>query len=358
MKGGKEQDKMAYRRWLRVVALFSFLAPSVGAVSFPEDVNLVSAVPLSQIAVQLRFSKALVREPAEDVANYRIEPGVKVESADLNTRTNVVLLFTTPLKVGAVYTLTVQCVRTVVQEAAISLAPTTEITFGVGDAVTFSGGPQDTFLIADAKNKKTRNYNAGGETFLRCTPGGDVFFVAFDLFDAFDALGITRGDQILKASISLYAEPGDIGEPQDIIIRRVLLPWREGRQKSQKAEENDLTYSSALHKNFPWNKPPAQAMLEGINGNEESDYNGSEDVAHRIDGMATIRGTAGRYVWEGALVTAACRFWVENPDYNYGYLFALRDGTAALQFSSKEHPDENRRPLLRIQYRTAVESEN
>ena len=129
-------------------------------------------------------------------------------------------------------------------------------------------------------------------------------------------------------------------------------PGEEGRGVSERAEDNELTYNSALHRNLPWNRPPAQAMLSGIDGDTESDYNGSEDVAHRIDGTCEIQGAGKRYTFKSDLLTDAVRFWVANPDYNYGYLFALQDGSVPIVFSSKESDDENRRPVLKIRYRT------
>ena len=125
-----------------------------------------------------------------------------------------------------------------------------EITFGEGKEVTFSGALRDTSLIVDLQ-KKLRNYNAGGEDFLLCTSIGGVFFVAFDIMDAFEDLGIRQETSILNASISLYAESGGNNTPQQTIIRRVLLPWHEGSQKSQPAKENELTYNSAMHQKFP-----------------------------------------------------------------------------------------------------------
>ena len=53
-------------------------------------------------------------------------------------------------------------------------------------------------------------------------------------------------------------------------------------------------------------------------------------------------------------MTDAFRFWLANPDYNYGYLFAQRDGAGSVRFTSKEHPDETRRPVLTIRYATRV----
>ena len=58
------------------------------------------------------------------------------------------------------------------------------------------------------------------------------------------------------------------------------------------------------------------------------------------------------------MITDAVRFWVKNPDYNYGYLFALRDGNAEITFASKEVLDENLRPVLTIRYQTQVAEED
>ena len=352
------ESKMSNRQRL-LITVFIFLASCTFgrgiSVTLADTPRLISATPLSQTAIQLRFDRSLDPKLAENVSNYRIEPRIEIEWATLDSRMDTVHLYTNPLEIGKRYTLIIEGIIDAKKEVAITLPETMEITFGEGQEVTFSGGLRDTTLIADPK-KKMRNYNAGGEEFLLCTPIGGVFFIAFDIMEAFEEIGITQGANILDASISVYAESVENDFHQQIIIRRALLPWYEGVQKSQPAKENDLTYNSAMHQNFPWNKPPAQAMLEGVNGEHPSDYNGSEDVAHRIDGLTEIRAAGTRYIWQGNLVTDAARFWLTYPDYSYGYLFALRDGTASVRFSSKEHPDEIRRPILTIQYRTQVEN--
>ena len=352
------ESKMSNRQRL-LITVFLFLAGSTFgrgiSVTLAEAPRFISAIPLSQTAVQLRFNQSLDSKLAENVSNYRIEPEIEVEWATLDSRMDIVHLYTSPLEINRKYTLKVEGVVDTKEEVFITLPETMEITFGEGQEVTFSGVTRDTTLIVHAQ-KKERNYNAGGEEFLLCTPIGGVFFIAFDIMETFEEIGITRESSILDASISLNAEAVGDDSPQQIIIRRVLLPWHEGVQKSQPAKENELTYNSAMHQSFPWNKPPAQAMLEGVNGGHPSDYNGSEDVAYRIDGLTEIGAAETRYIWQGDLVTDAARFWFANPDYSYGYLFALRDGTASVRFSSKEHPDETRRPVLTIRYRTQVEN--
>ena len=313
--------------------------------------RLTAVTPLSQIAIQLTFDAPLDPEFAKAAENYHITPEGEVEWVTLGAQSKKALLSTTPLEIGKTYAVTVKGVAETAHE--FTLPEIAEVTFGESDGATFSGVAKDTFFIVDPENKKARNYSAGGETFLRCTPEGSAAFIAFEIFDEFDEIGITDGSSILEATITLHAELVESKSPQTLIFRRVLLPWHEGTQKSQEAEKNDLTYNSSLHKNLPWNKPPAQAMLEGVDGDEPSDFNGSEDVAHRIDGTLTVE-ESGACLIRGELVTEAFRFWLENPDYNYGYLLALRDGGGTVQFASKEHPNPELRPGLKIRYKTAV----
>ena len=309
---------------------------------------------LSQTAIQLQFDdRKLPAETVEDPNNYRITPDAQIEHVLLDQRGNRVLLMTTPLKVEKIYRLTLPPKQTVFE---VMVPPVNEITFGAGDAVTFSGGLQDTTLLVN-KDRKTRNNNAGAEPHLLCDPTGSVFFLSFDMFDAFEDMGIREPTQVLEATINLHVQAYDTDAAQTVIFRRVLLPWREGRGTSDRAEDNELTYNSALHRNLPWNRAPAQAMLAGIDGDSESDYNGSEDVAHRIDGTCEIQGAGKRYTFKSELLTDAVGFWVANPDYNYGYLFALQDGSVPVVFASKEAPNENLRPMLKIRYRTQVEAE-
>ena len=306
---------------------------------------------LSQTAIQLRFDDGkLPAETVEDPNNYRITPDAQIEHVLLDQRGNRVLLMTTPLEVEKTYRLTLP--PNSQTEFMVIVPPVNEITFGAGNAVTFSGGLQDTTLLVN-KDRKTRNNNAGAEPTLITDPTGSVFFVAFDLFDAFEDMGIREPTQVLEATITLHVQQCETDVAQTVLFRRVLLPWKEGRgTSSNRAEDNELTYNSALHRNLPWNKPPAQAMLSGIDGDTESDYNGSEDVAHRIDGTCEIQGAGKRYEFKSELLTDAVRFWVANPDYNYGYLFALQDGSVPIVFSSKEATHENHRPLLTIRYHT------
>ena len=338
-----------YRSVTNKFPIFLFLLFCPVLVTKAADIpKLLKAIPLSQTAIQLQFDGQLQAETAEDLNNYQIAPDVQLEYALLDQRLNRVLLLTSPLEVEKTYHLTLPNSQT---EIVLILPSINEITFGASESVTFSGGLQDTSLIVN-KDRKTRNNNAGAEPTLVCNPTGSVFFVAFDLYDAFEDMGIREPTQVLEATISLHVQQCDTDTAQTVIFRRVLLPWREGRGISERAEDNELTYNSALHRNLPWNKPPAQAMLSGIDGDSESDYNGSEDVAHRIDGTCEIQEAEKRYTFKSELLTDAVRFWVANPDYNYGYLFALRDGSAPIVFSSKESDDENLRPILNIHYRT------
>ena len=340
---------MIYLRVINGLTIFlSLLFCHVLAANAADTPKLLKATPLSQTAIQLQFDGQLQAETAEDLSTYQIAPDVQLEYALLDQRLNRVLLITSPLEVEKTYHLTLPNIQTGI---VITLTPVNEITFGTGDSVTFSGGLQDTTLHVN-KDRKTRNNNAGAEPTLLCDPTRSVFFVAFDLFDAFEDMGIREPTQVLEATITLHVQQSNTDAAQTVLFRRVLIPWKEGRGTSNRAEDNELTYNSALHRNLPWNRPPAQAMLAGVDGDNESDYNGSEDVAHRIDGTSEIQGAGKRYTFKNELLTEAVRFWVANPDYNYGYLFALQDGNVPIVFDSKEATDENLRPVLTIRYQT------
>ena len=338
------------RSLIFLALLFCYIL-TVNAADTPK---LLKATPLSQTAIQLHFDAQLEAETAENLDNYRIAPDVQLEYALVDERLNRVLLLTSPLEIDKDYRLTLPNIQTGV---VITLPSINEITFGAGDTVTFSGGLQDTTLHVN-KDRKTRNNNAGAESTLLCNPTGSVFFVAFDLFDAFEDMGIREPAQVLEATITLHVQQCETDAAQTVLFRRVLLPWKEGRGTSTRAEDNELTYNSALHRNLPWNKRPAQAMLAGIDGDTESDYNGSEDVAHRIDGTSEIQGASKHYTIKSERLTDAVRFWVANPDYNYGYLFALQDGSIPIIFTSKEATEENLRPTLTIRYRTQPQVRN
>ena len=335
----------SYISLLCILFIFCFVSSSQQAEETP---ILLKVFPLSQTAIQLQYDGKLQQESAEDTSIYHITPEIIIDFVLLDDRLNRVMLFTSPLEIGTTYQLSIKNTQKAID---ITLPDENEITFGNGHSVTFSGGLQDTSLIVN-KDRKTRNNNSGAESALQCNHTGTVCFVAFDLFDAFEDMGIREPKQVLEATFSLHVEKSEVDSAQTVILRRVLLPWKEGRGKSDRAKEDELTYNSSLHRNLPWNKPPAQAMLAGIDGDTESDYNGSEDVAHRIDGSFDIQETGKRYTFKGELITDAVRFWVKNPDYNYGYLFALRDGNAPITFSSKEATDENLRPILTIRYKT------
>ena len=76
-----------------------------------------------------------------------------------------------------------------------------------------------------------------------------------------------------------------------------------------------------------------------------------------LTGEFKIKEQGKRYTFKSDLITDAVRFWVKNPDYNYGYLFALRDGITPIVFTSKESQDESLRPKLTIRYQTRTEDE-
>ena len=144
----------------RLTIFLSLLFFHVLVVNAADTPKLLKATPLSQTAIQLQFDAQLEAETAEDLANYQIAPDIQVEYALLDERLNRVLLLTSPLAVEKTYRLTLPNIQTGI---VITLPSVNEITFGTGNAVTFSGGLQDTTLHVN-KERKTRNNNAGCRT--------------------------------------------------------------------------------------------------------------------------------------------------------------------------------------------------
>ena len=123
--------------------VFFIVCNSAIHCAIAEIPKLVAATPLSQTAIQLQFDGQLQAETAEALDNYRIAPDVQLEYALLDQRLNRVLLLTSPLEIDKDYRLTLPNIQTGI---VVRLPSTNEITFGVGNSVTFSGGLQDTTL--------------------------------------------------------------------------------------------------------------------------------------------------------------------------------------------------------------------
>ena len=140
---------MSYRQ-RPLTTFFIVCAISIFGIGIQEtqadSPKLISAIPLSQTAFQLRFDRTLDPASAGNVSNYRIEPEIEIEWATLDSRTTVVHLFTSPLEIEKSYTLSVHGVVDPKKEVAITLPETMEITFGEGKEVTFSGALRDTSL--------------------------------------------------------------------------------------------------------------------------------------------------------------------------------------------------------------------
>ena len=69
------------------------------SVTLANTPRLTSATPLSQTAIQLRFDQTLDPKLAENLSNYRIEPRIEIEWATLDSRMNIVHLYTSPLEI-------------------------------------------------------------------------------------------------------------------------------------------------------------------------------------------------------------------------------------------------------------------
>jgi len=100
-------------------------AQAVLTVNIPAPPVLVSATPVPNLVVQVKFDKRLQASSAQNPANYEISGGVTVNSATLDASGTGVVLGTSAQADGTTYTLTVRDVREITGNNAVSPNPST-----------------------------------------------------------------------------------------------------------------------------------------------------------------------------------------------------------------------------------------
>ncbi|NNE76038.1 MAG: PKD domain-containing protein, partial [Pricia sp.] len=139
-----------------------FIGTGVSTDNSPPLVNTVKATSNSQVTVF--FSEYVSQATAETAANYTVDNGVNVISAELQSDNRTVILTTSSLSSGVDYTLTVSNVQNI---SGISVATDT-YTFSVFNEIRINaGGPEITLsgniFAAD-------QFNLGGASFSQSVP--------------------------------------------------------------------------------------------------------------------------------------------------------------------------------------------
>ncbi len=115
-------------------------------------------------------------------------------------------------------------------------------------------------------------------------------------------------------------------------------------------QDNDsVARINTAHPSSPWNVPGAGRLLGS--GTNVAEYNGTNDLAARVDATIAVDAVNEQIEFAGPLITDAFRFWFTNPGVDYGYAFrVLGNSTHELKCTSNEKGLGERGPVLQITY--------
>jgi DNA-binding beta-propeller fold protein YncE len=232
--------------------------------------------------------------------------------------------------------------------------------FTLGDRLTItlgsSGYENLTVPVLDASPIGPGLSNWGNDSawVYRTEGGQNPGLVRFEWQQAFQAAtGITLEDDLLEASFSMLPRDGDA---QAIEIRRVLQGWNDpaGRNDYNQNPTGGPTWNNHRHPNQPWNKAGAQAL--GSRGDRVADYDGTNDLAERVDALVTLPAINERVSFGGPLVSEAFRFWLTHRAQDYGYALRLVGSPGAAPsviFHGADNDLRQKGPVLSLTYRLA-----
>jgi len=180
-------------------------------------------------------------------------------------------------------------------------------------------------------------------------PRVNTGFLRFDWRDAFvQATGVTNAQAILDAQLSMH---GELGDAQVLELRRVLKPWSDpltGGDWNSSAT-GAPTWRDHAHPNGRWNQSGAARL--GSFGDAVADYNGTNDLASRVDATVMVGAVNEAVTCGGPLITEAYRFWFDHPGVDYGHALRLRStATQALKFERGESRLQEHAPTLTLTF--------
>ena len=180
--------------------------------------------------------------------------------------------------------------------------------------------------------------------------GGDYFFAGRTLqnsgsrrrglieFDvaSFLPAGATINSATLTLHASLVRTPGTV-----ISAHRLTREWKEGTTDANGNEGqgispvlgNDATWLHAVFNSVFWSGPGAAGDFNAV-----------------ASGTATILSVNAFYSWTG--LENDVRLWLANDGDNHGWLLLGDESrtATAVQFDSRSNPNDDSRPVLRIDY--------
>ncbi len=164
---------------------------------------------------------------------------------------------------------------------------------------------------------------------------------------AFDLSAIPKDSKV--ESVTLTLNMSKTGSSSEVIaLHRVLAAWGEG---SSNASLNEGAGTNAQTGDATW--------LHRFWGTNETWETPGGDFSSTTSSSQTI-GNEGSYTWESTeqLVTDV-QSWVDNPDINFGWTLIGNESKnrTAKRFDSKENPQEENRPILKVAFLTATKVE-
>ena len=160
----------------------------------------------------------------------------------------------------------------------------------------------------------------------------------------FDLSVLPDDAEVLSAELVLYlsrAAPG--APPSEMTLHRVLQPWGEGisnaagpEGQGALAEKGDATWFHSEYSTQLWSIPGGSFQIWP-------------------SAVTTVGSLSQDYVWPCTRqLLGEINTWLNVPEENSGWLLlGFEDGARnARRFHSREHPEVQTRPRLRLIYRT------
>ncbi len=325
----------------------------------PPTLTRVAITSLTRVDVW--FHEPVGRATAEDAGSWRIVrsdgTAMPVTAAQWGAKNGDRVTLTVALQPNTTYDVTPPPVT---DGAGNALVPASNRkALAVGDTATItlgSSGYQNlTIAVHDAgvvgPNLATWNHDSP-QLFIDNNGRPIKGFVRFEWRNAFAAAtGVGNAGDIVAAEFSLHASRG---HTHPIEARRCLQPWTDASGGNWNRKANGApTWRDHSHSNARWNQAGARRRAAGVEGRDESDFNGPNDLAFTPDAVADPQSLTEPVVFEGPSVRDAFRFWLDHPDVDYGYVLELAPNPPKTGYSFHRHESAGGRfgPVLTITYR-------
>ena len=241
--------------------------------------------------------------------------------------------------------------------AQFSVSEDLTITFGA------SGEENLTVPVHDAATLSgLTNWSHGSVWMVPNGSNPSTAFLRFEWANAFaQVTGLSDPAALLDASITLSPE---FGGAQNISAWRVLQAWYDHRGPDFNNNPVDPvsgrggpTWNESERNVQSWNQTNARARSPGVEGDQPGDYFGSQDTANTPDFTVNGLSLNEPVVLSGGRLLDALRFWLQNPNLDFGYALRIPPNTSIdYKFTGSEHDLSEHSPVLTLTYATGCDS--